>query len=87
MLGFCLSQVHRGPQVICIRLDISKMRRRSPNLLSGKTGRKEREGRRAERPRESEVGRRQEGEGGRSGGRKGEFLATAASTLSLPLWQ
>lgn len=41
------------------------MRRKSPKLISGETGRKEREGRRAERPRESEAGRRQKGEGGR----------------------
>lgn len=58
--------------------------KKNPNLISGKMGRKEREGGRAGRPRESEAGRRQEGEGGRSGGRKGEFLATTSSTLSLP---
>lgn len=87
-LSFCLSQVCREPEFVCIIPDISTMRRNnSPNLMSGKKGRDERGEKRAGRPREREAGRRQEREGGRQRGRKGEFLAITASILSLPFWQ
>jgi len=55
--------------------------------MSWKKGREERGERRAGRPREREVGRRQKEEHGRQGGRKGEFLAVAPSILSLPFLQ
>lgn len=59
--SFCISQVCREPEFVCVLPDFSLMRKKNhPNLVSGKKGKEKREERRSGRPKKKQAGRGKE---------------------------